>query len=191
MNDILDAAYASFARHGVRRTTMADIADEAGLSRAAVYQYVRNKEDAYRRVAARMFDRALALARGHAAGTAPLGVRLAAALTTKLDLTLQIWHDSPHASELLGAGARLTGDLEAGYTAAMHAVLTAAIHEAHPDADADELADLLLAFTRGLEADPADPTDPRGQHHLLARGVALLVADHGGVAAPTAPKEES
>jgi TetR/AcrR family transcriptional regulator len=47
MRAILDAAYRCFARHGARRTTMDDIAAEAGLSRPAVYQYVRNKDDVF------------------------------------------------------------------------------------------------------------------------------------------------
>ncbi|WP_435865480.1 helix-turn-helix domain-containing protein [Streptomyces spectabilis] len=48
--EVLDATYACLSRYGVRRTTMDDIAREMGVSRSAVYQYVRGKEDAVRRL---------------------------------------------------------------------------------------------------------------------------------------------
>ncbi|HEU0127662.1 MAG TPA: helix-turn-helix domain-containing protein [Pseudonocardiaceae bacterium] len=100
---ILDAAYVCFTRYGVRRTTMDDIAREAGISRAAVYQYVRNKEDAFRRLARRLLEEALASARVAVESPGGLTERLTAALETKLDLTLGLWRDSPaHAAELLG-----------------------------------------------------------------------------------------
>ena len=49
--EVLDATYECLTRYGVRRTTMEDIASVAGMSRAAVYQYVRNKDDAFRGLA--------------------------------------------------------------------------------------------------------------------------------------------
>jgi AcrR family transcriptional regulator len=170
---VLDAAYASFARHGVKRTTMDDIAREAGMSRGAVYQYVRNKDDAYRQVAGRLFGQSLTLAEAGIGMDGDLAERLIAALTAKLDLTLRIRRDSPHAAELLGAGARLTSDLEAEYTTALCDLLAEAITAQRPDVDATELAELLLALTRGLEADLSDPSVPVRR---LRRGVTLLVA---------------
>ncbi|MGR8011917.1 TetR/AcrR family transcriptional regulator [Streptomyces hypolithicus] len=175
---ILDAAYLCFTRHGVRRTTMEDIAREAGMSRGAVYQYVRNKDDAYRRVAQRLFDEALTASRASADADGSLTDQVTALLTAKLELVLRIWRDSPHAAELLGSEARLTTDLEAQYTAAMAELLTGTIRSRRPDADAPELAELLLALTRGLEADLSDPHVPLRR---LRHGVALLLA---GSAAP-------
>lgn len=40
---ILTAAINAFGQYGYKKTTMQDIADEAGLSRPAVYQYYKNK----------------------------------------------------------------------------------------------------------------------------------------------------
>lgn len=174
LEQILDAAYLCFTRHGVRRTTMDDIAREAGISRSAVYQYVRNKEDAYQRLAARLFDTALAQARQDAAQGSDLAGRLTAALAAKLGLTVRLWRDSPaHAAELIGDNARLYADLDAAYTAAMRDLLAGIIAAARPEAEAVELAELLLALTRGLEADLTDPDLPERR---LRHGVALLVA---------------
>ncbi|MFD4026286.1 TetR/AcrR family transcriptional regulator [Streptomyces sp. NPDC058576] len=179
---ILDAAYRCFARHGVRRTTMEDIAREAGLSRGAVYQYVRNKDDAYRRVAERLFDEALAASRDAAGAAGSLSERLTAILMAKLELVLRIARDSPHAAELFGEQARLIADLDARYMAAMTDLLASAVRASRPSstdpADDAELAHLLLALTRGLEADLSDPLVPVRR---LRHGVALLVA---GAAAP-------
>jgi len=47
---ILDAATAEFARHGVRRTTMNQIADAAGLGVATVYRRFPQKEQLVRTV---------------------------------------------------------------------------------------------------------------------------------------------
>lgn len=184
LEQILDAAYACFTRHGVKRTTMDDIARQAGMSRSAVYQYVRNKEDAYHRLAERLFDSALAEARQGAADGADLTERLIAALRAKLGLTLRLWRDSPaHAAELIGENARMYADLDAVYTAAMLELIAGIISADRPEADAAELAELLLALTRGLEADLTDPDRPAQR---LRRGVTLLVAG----LEPANPQEE-
>lgn len=171
---ILDAAYTCFTRHGIRRTTMDDIAREAGMSRPAVYQYVRNKEDAFRRLAERLLDEALTGSRRGAQSPGGLADRLTAALAAKLDLTLNLWRDSPaHAAELLGDNARLSTELIAAYDVAMRDLLAETVGPLVPRDDAVEFAQLLLAFTRGLEADLSDPTAPPRR---LRHGVALFVA---------------
>ena len=189
---ILAAAYTCFTRHGVRRTTMDDIAAAAEMSRPAVYQYVRNKDDAFRRLAQRLYDGALADARAAAAVDGPLAERLHDLLAVKLGLTLQLWRDSPHAAELLDAGARLSGELVEGFTAELRELATTTVAAAARRGEVDlrhagaigavEVADIALALTRGLEADLTDPELPRRR---LRRGVELLVAGitphtHGG-----------
>jgi TetR/AcrR family transcriptional regulator len=180
---ILDATYGCFTRHGVRRTTMDDIATAAGISRPAVYQYVRNKDDAFRRLAARLFTTTLARARLAAGTDEPLADRLALILEAKLELTLRLWRDSPHAAELLGGNARVSADLDAAFMAHMRDLLTGVIgvaavrgEIAPPEGGPAELAELALALTRGIEAGLADPDLSRRR---LRRGVALLVAGHG------------
>jgi AcrR family transcriptional regulator len=183
---VLDAAYQCFVRHGVRKTTMDDIAAAAGMSRPAVYQYVRNKEDAFRRLAARIFDRALASARDAAAAGGTLTQRLDRILAVKLAVTQRLFRESPHASELLGENSRVAADLDRAFTANMTDLLTDTIMDVAAQADlalnddnAREVAELALALTRGLEADLSDPDRPRER---LRNGIALLVA---GLAAAT------
>lgn len=144
------------------------------MSRPGVYQYVRNKEDAFRRLTGRLLDAALAEAHSAAEVPGSLTARLTGVLAVKLELTVGLWRDSPaHAAELLGVDARLSAELIDTYNTAMRDLLSGAIAAARPEVDAAEVADLLLAFTRGLEADLSDPGVPARR---LRHGVALFVA---------------
>lgn len=54
---ILDAAYDQFALVGIRRTSMEDVARDAGVSRVTVYRHVANKEALVQAVLRREFQR--------------------------------------------------------------------------------------------------------------------------------------
>ena len=45
---VLHAAFNTFVSYGFKRTTMADIADAAGMSRPALYLLFKNKTDIFR-----------------------------------------------------------------------------------------------------------------------------------------------
>ena len=47
---ILEAAQKQFARYGFKKTTMNDIADEIGMSKASLYYYFPNKEELFKEV---------------------------------------------------------------------------------------------------------------------------------------------
>ena len=180
LDRILDATYACFTRHGIRRTTMEDIAARAEMSRPAVYQYVSNKNDAFLRLAARMFAQTAEQATAAAEAEGSLVDRLHGALSTKLELTLRLHRDSPHAAELLDASTRLSAGLVQDFTATVRGLLTTAVADAASrgevdlaGTDAAEVAAIALALTSGLEGDLADPEVPR---HRLRRGIELLVA---------------
>jgi TetR/AcrR family transcriptional regulator len=53
---IHDAAIDRFSVNGFAATSMADIADAAGMSRPALYQYFRNKEDIFASAFIHLFD---------------------------------------------------------------------------------------------------------------------------------------
>jgi TetR/AcrR family transcriptional regulator len=186
LQKVLDAAYVCFTRHGVRKTTMEDIAAAAGMSRPAVYQYVRSKDDAYRRLAARVYDGALAEARTGAASTGTLAQRLDRALAAKLALTERLFNDSPYAHELTGRNSLVAAELERRFLTDLTALLAETITSAAAEAElplgpenAHEIAELALALARGLEA---AHTDLDRRRDRLRNGIALLVA---GLAAAT------
>ena len=53
---IQEAAIDRFSENGFAGTSMADIADAAGMSRPALYQYFRNKEDIFASAFIHLFD---------------------------------------------------------------------------------------------------------------------------------------
>lgn len=57
LDPYLDAAASCFARHGLRRTRVTDIAEQVGVSRVTVYRQVGTTEDAARLLLARELDR--------------------------------------------------------------------------------------------------------------------------------------
>ncbi|OIK27268.1 TetR/AcrR family transcriptional regulator [Streptomyces malaysiense] len=154
-DEVLDAAYACLTRYGVRRTTMDDIATEMGVSRSAVYQYVRNKDAAFRLLVERLHEQALDQARAVATCDAPAADRVRGVLQAKLDLVLRLRGDSPHTAELLDAKARLFGDICTTFTTELHALLTGLLRESGT-ANAEDAAQICISLVVGLE-NAADP----------------------------------
>ncbi len=153
---------------------MHDLADQAGISRPALYQYFRSKEDVFRSLVDRLLASALAASERAAAAEGRPEERLAGILSAKLALVMQIWRDSPaHAAELLSVDTRASSEVLGRYEESMHHLLTRTLQEFYPAADAREGAEILLAFTRGLEAGVADPA---ALPDRLRRGVDVFVA---------------
>lgn len=155
LTSILDAAYLCFTRHGVRRTTMDDIARAADVSRAALYQYVRGKDDAFLQLTKRLHEQALVRARTAAESDLTPAERIGEILGAKLDLVTMVTADSPHAAELIDASSRLCGEVVQNFLDELHALLTAAFAEADTVAMAPEqAADIAIALVQGLEVSP-------------------------------------
>ncbi|MFI9784167.1 TetR/AcrR family transcriptional regulator [Kitasatospora sp. NPDC051984] len=180
LDEVLDATYDCLTRYGVRRTTMDDIATTMGVSRSAVYQYVRSKDDAFRRLAGRLHEQALVRARRAAADSAvPYTARVRGVLAAKLELVLALSEDSPHTAELLDDKARLFGGICSGFTAELRHLLTGLFTEAGTAEGVGpaEAADICISLVVGLE----HATDA---HRLLPLGSDALVAGLLGVPEP-------
>ncbi|GAA3810228.1 TetR/AcrR family transcriptional regulator [Streptomyces coacervatus] len=157
LDEVLDAAYDCLTRYGVRRTTMDDIATRMGVSRSAVYQYVRSKDDAFRQLAARLHTQALRRAREAAtAEDTSSAHRIHGVLAAKLGLVLQLSGDSPHTAELLDDKARLFGGICSTFTIDLRHLLIALFTEAGTSAAIEpaQAADICLALVTGLESVP-------------------------------------
>ncbi|MFG2651857.1 TetR/AcrR family transcriptional regulator [Streptomyces sp. NPDC048436] len=154
LDEVLDAAYDCLTRYGVRRTTMDDIASTMGVSRSAVYQYVRNKDDAFRQLAERLHDQALTRAREAATADAPYAERVRGVLAAKLGLVLGLAGDSPHSAELLDEKGRLFGDICHGFTGSLRSLLIELFSEAGSAVSVApaEAADICVALVIGLES---------------------------------------
>jgi AcrR family transcriptional regulator len=102
---ILDAAMRVFRRHGFRRSTIEQAAEEAGLTRQALYHHFSSKEELFRGAIARFYERALAAETEAAIAAEEKGRDLAdviiAQVTARLSLLLAELQGSPHLDELV------------------------------------------------------------------------------------------
>lgn len=99
----LEAAVAVFSRYGYQRASMADIAREAGISRAALYLHHKDKAALFQALTERMVEDALGAAAQAWTPGAPLAENLKAMILAK-DLRLfRLLRASAHGAELLAA----------------------------------------------------------------------------------------
>lgn len=119
---ILDAALTNFSAYGFARTSMADIAKSADMSRPALYLHFRNKEEIFRATLETILDRALANGQHALAPTELTGLRgptleraLAAQLTTFLDRyhgdLMELFMETLHGDDLLAADDSNAADI--------------------------------------------------------------------------------
>src|ERR1700675_2203986 len=101
---ILDAAMAVFRRHGFRRSSIEQAAEEAGLTRQALYHHFESREALFRAVIEQLHENALAaeIAAANAADKAggSLADILVAGVTARLRQLIASFDGSPHIEEL-------------------------------------------------------------------------------------------
>jgi len=118
---ILEASLVLFARHGFPRTSMADIAREAGIARATLYLHFRDKRAVFEALAASLVEDALASAQSAWRDDAALADNIAEAVLAKDLGFFRLMNETPHGSELLAVDADLTRAhaerLDAGFKA--------------------------------------------------------------------------
>ena len=157
---ILGAAFTLFGRYGFKRTSMEDIASEAGLSRTALYLQFRNKEDIFRDLAGGLHEEGLSGAEAALAGERPLAEKLRAAVEAKTLRMIEVIQASPHGSELMDEKNRLCGDLATDSERRFQRMLARAfkcaddareIHLRAAGLTAAEAADLFMHATAGLK----------------------------------------
>ncbi len=151
---VLAAALTLFGRHGFQRTSMADIAREAGIARATLYIRFSDKRALFEALASSLVDQALARAEAAWVSGAPLSENIAATLLAKDLGFFHMLHATPHGAELLELDAELT-----------------AVHVARLDA---EFAALLARRGRAAAREGADLTAFDG-----ANGFAAFLATAG------------
>ncbi len=182
---ILAAAFTCFSRYGYKRVSLEQIAQETGISRAALYLHFRNKEDLFRALARQLLERAQAEAEEAAARPAPLAARLSAILEAKIVRIHELIHDSPHAAEILDENSRQCGDLGEAFRKRFLRLVRGAFAAADAAGEirlrsagleAGEAAELLVDAAKGLERRGAGGANPARYRRRLARLVELFVA---------------
>src|ERR1700758_189075 len=102
---ILDAAMRVFRRHGFRRSSIEQAAEEAGLTRQALYHHFPSKEALFRAAIERLYEKALtaevAAAKAAEDGGASLSDILVAEIAARLGTLFSALEGSPHLEELV------------------------------------------------------------------------------------------
>jgi AcrR family transcriptional regulator len=177
---ILAAAVTLFGRYGFRRTSMEEIAREAGIAKGTVYLYFPTKEALFRALSQQTLDRALADAGRAAAAPGVLADRLYRVLEAKYGYFHRLVHSSPHAGELIDSKHRLSADVftrgDRAYLRLLARLLAAAARSGELDlarlgASAESLAALLTDAAHGVASGSERPPTAAG----LRRGLRTLV----------------
>ena len=175
---ILDAALPVFIRFGFRKTTMADIARAARISRASLYLSFNSKEELFRAGSERahaktMNDVSVVLGRSGA-----IFDRINAAILTFQDGLIGPFGSSDNAKELFAANMELARDIEVDARKRLLGLLTKALRDAEDSREIDlsalnaepaDLAALIAAAMDGIKH-----THSVGAH--FERGTHLFIA---------------
>jgi AcrR family transcriptional regulator len=100
---ILESSLGLFRRYGVRKTTVADIAEAAGIGKGSVYLEFAGKEDVFFALIEEHERGILAEVQAVAAGEGPVGCRLTEAALVRPRRNLQEMGQLPEAFEMLAS----------------------------------------------------------------------------------------
>lgn len=174
---ILKAAFECFARYGLRRTSMADIAKGAGMSRPALYLHYAGKDDIFN-----------ALVRAHLSRSEAEVTRVLATAGPPAETVLAVFHaidgdaaeamlSSPHADEIVSADGPFNKEAvkqgEARIAALLAAWIDAGVAAGTFRLDglgstAAEVAATILAAKLGIKASSRDFVSYRAAEARLA-----------------------
>jgi AcrR family transcriptional regulator len=117
---ILDAAVRVFRRHGFRRSSIEQAAEEAGLTRQALYHHFPSKEALFRAVIERLYERALAAeaaaAKAAEQADSDLADVIIAEISARLGALFAELAGSPHLEELFSEHLAQARDLYQAYS---------------------------------------------------------------------------
>jgi AcrR family transcriptional regulator len=105
---ILNAAQRLFVRYGVKRTSVDDVAREAGIAKGTVYLSFKSKAELFAAIADRLCANTLADARKIALEATPLTARLVGILDRYIGATHRLVAQSPHIAELTASKQALS-----------------------------------------------------------------------------------
>lgn len=98
---IVDAAVRVFSRYGVRRTTMNDIASEAGIARQTLYNVYSNKDEVLRATIRLFTDRSLAAIEANDAVAQTLDDKLDVVFEQMVVRPFEILSATPDADDII------------------------------------------------------------------------------------------
>ncbi len=178
---VLDAALQAFARFGFKRTTMGDIATQAGMSRPALYLVFCIKKEIFRAVATRFFDQAFSEIRGRIAELDALPEQLTEIFEIWTVRGFELTHQSPDGGELIDTshivGAELVEQAYGQFEQLLATILEDHIKRApSPKLSSKRLARLLTSSSRGMKESAKDVNELRS---MIADLISMTLATLG------------
>ena len=137
---ILDAALSLFLRYGVKRTSIDDVAREAGIAKGTVYLYFDSKIALFAAVADRLCADTVAQAQEIIGDAKPPAERIVAFLDCYVGKTHRLVAQSPHVAELAESKEAIASAAYEGLDRRMRSLLKGLLAEAGiVDAGATEM----------------------------------------------------
>lgn len=176
--EILEAALRVFGQYGYRRTSVDDIAREAGIAKGTVYLSFTSKEEVFQALARHLSQQMLTGAEAASRRPGTTADKLAAMHTAWFGAYAETITRSPHAAELLDAKHRLSADLAADGVKRYHRLVRDVLADAATTGElsleaagltTDTAAELLIGAARGLEPSPDSLAAYRRSLSTLAR----------------------
>jgi len=171
---ILEGARAAFLRFGFKRTSMADIAVGAGVSRTALYHYFTDKDEVLRAVVEELHARSLSAAVEALEDSETLAAALTGLLEAKFGRTLAVITESPHGVELVDATHRLTESATRAADKAFHTLVVKAFARHGRNDETDVGADTLIASAKGLMRSGNGHVSKRGFEKRISKLVSWV-----------------
>jgi len=112
---ILEAAARLYLAYGARRTSMDDIATEAGMAKGSLYLSFKSKDELFHALIENLLHQWLATARGRLTTGAGTVDNLVAYLDVTVGEPARLLRSTPHATDLLEAKGRLAEELLSNY----------------------------------------------------------------------------
>lgn len=180
---ILNAAQSVFARHGFRQTAMSMVADEAGLSRQALYHHFASKEALFAALVDALHETALAAAKAAVRSGGTAADTIADVMTAYRQSLLSRLSGSPFMAELIEESGRQCGPAVAAFAKRFDKHLAAAIAglvgagrlKLKAGISPRELAEMVSIAARGVKSAYAGESEAR-YARALERMVAVVCA---------------
>ena len=162
---ILDAALPVFARHGFRKTSMADIARAAKISRASLYLSFGSKEDLFRAGSTRAHANTMRQVEAALAGSGDVFGRIESAIAVFQRGLIAPFAGSPDAAELFDVNMALAKDITLAARARLVALLAQALADAQTagvvaldplNSRPGDVANVIVAAMDGIKHAPGD-----------------------------------
>jgi AcrR family transcriptional regulator len=157
---ILDAAIPVFARYGFQKTTMADIARAAEISRASLYLAFNNKEELFRAGSARAHEQTMSDVEAALGRTGDVVDRIAAAISAFQEGLIAPFSKSENAKELFDINMQLAADITTAARSKLLDLLAKALSNAQAQGEIDlkpigasplDVAALIAAAMDGIK----------------------------------------